>query len=289
LNNRLKKKLEDSRPYLSYQIGVTPEGIETPRCFFDPKCKERIDQMDPENKAHYPSGSDAKWRFFHNLGPRPKVTKFPILNVENVIPEGFPDWKEKMDRWGNKLMSTGQTLAEMAAIGFGLPRSCFVDLMHLGPHLLAPTASDLSKYGQKDQILAGYHQDLNFITLHGKSRYPGLFIWLRNGKKIPVSIPNGCLLAQAGMQFEYLTGGIVTAGFHEVVVNDRTLESLKNAKSQNKCQWRISSTVFMHIASDSELKPLLSSDSEEVKNKFPPILAGEQVAKELKVIKLSGE
>jgi len=91
------------------------------------------------------------------------------------------------------------------------------------------------------------------------------------------------------MQFEYLTGGIVTAGFHEVVVNDRTLESLKNAKSQNRSQWRISSTVFMHIASDSELKPLLSSDSEEVKNKFPPIFAGEQVAKELKVIKLSGE
>ena len=31
------------------------------------------------------------------------------------------------------------------------------------PHLLAPTASDLRKWGKLNTILAGFHTDLNFL------------------------------------------------------------------------------------------------------------------------------
>ncbi len=95
------------------------------------------------------------------------------------------------------------------------------------PHLLAPTASDLVKYSAKDTILAGFHTDLNFLTIHGRSRYPGLNIWARNtGKRIPVRFPptGRYLLVQAGKQLEHHTGGLIKAGYHEVVVNDATLE-----------------------------------------------------------------
>lgn len=34
--------------------------------------------------------------------------------------------------------------------------------------------------------------------------------------QVQVRVPNGCLLVQAGKQMEYLTGGRVLAGFHEV-------------------------------------------------------------------------
>ena len=30
------------------------------------------------------------------------------------------------------------------------------------------------RYAKKDTIFAGWHTDLNFITIHGKSNYPGL-------------------------------------------------------------------------------------------------------------------
>jgi isopenicillin N synthase-like dioxygenase len=95
----------------------------------------------------------------------------------------------------------------------------------VSPHILAPTASDLVKYGKKDTILAGFHSDLNFLTIHGRSRYPGLNIWARNtGRRIPVKIPEGnYLLVQAGKQLEHMTGGLIKAGFHEVVVDERTL------------------------------------------------------------------
>lgn len=105
--------------------------------------------------------------------------------------------------------------------------SCFTHSSCLAfrPHILAPTASDLVKYGQKDTILAGFHSDLNFLTIHGRSRYPGLHIWARNtGKRIPVKIPEGSnLLVQAGKQLEHITGGLIKAGLHEVVVNEQTI------------------------------------------------------------------
>lgn len=99
--------------------------------------------------------------------------------------------------------------------------------MHSRPHLLAPTASDLVKYSEKDTILAGFHTDLNFLTIHGRSRYPGLHIWARNtGKRIPVKFPatGRYLLVQAGKQLEHLSGGLIKAGYHEVVVNEATLQ-----------------------------------------------------------------
>lgn len=46
-----------------------------------------------------------------------------------------------------------------------------------------------------------------------------------------VSIPDGCILAQAGMEIEHLTGGYIMAGYHEVIVNERTLEQIEEAKN----------------------------------------------------------
>ena len=49
-------------------------------------------------------------------------------------------------------------------------------------------------------MFAGYHYDLNFLTIHGRSRFPGLNIWLRNGQKVEVKVPVGCLLIQTGKE-----------------------------------------------------------------------------------------
>ena len=133
------------------------------------------------------------------------------------------------------------------------------------PHLLAPTASDLRRYGKKDTILAGFHTDLNFLTIHGRSRYPGLHIWARNtGKRIPVKIPQGnYLLVQAGKQIEHITGGLIKAGYHEVVVNQQTLDTIERRRSEfpDRPLIRISSTFFWHLSSDHDLVPIPSLES----------------------------
>lgn len=139
---------------------------------------------------------DPKWRFFWRMGPAPKKTNFPLLNMNAVIPSEIPEWSEVMDAWGNKMLDTLQTVSEMAALGFDLPIDTFTKRLSYGPHLLAPTGSDYSVYNKEGTVLAGFHYDLNFLTLHGKSRYPGLYIWTKNGKKVAVAVPTGCLLIQ---------------------------------------------------------------------------------------------
>ena len=46
-------------------------------------------------------------------------------------------------------------------------------------------------------------------------------VWTREGKKVGVTVPDGCLLVQAGQQLEYLTGGHVKAGYHEVILTGK--------------------------------------------------------------------
>lgn len=81
----------------------------------------------------------------------------------------------------------------MAAYGMGLELNTFSKRMVGGAHLLAPTGSDLVRH-DVGTTLAGFHYDIALLTAHGKSRYPGLYIWLRDWTKVPVKIPKGCLL-----------------------------------------------------------------------------------------------
>jgi len=110
----------------------------------------------------------------------------------------------------------------MAALGMGIDKDTFKNKMRGGAHLLAPTGSDLEKFNQEGTVFAGFHYDIAFLTIHGKSRYPGLSVWTREWKKKAVRIPEGCLFVQAGLSFEHITGGYVLAGFHEVVYNEAT-------------------------------------------------------------------
>ncbi|KAG5565202.1 hypothetical protein RHGRI_001188 [Rhododendron griersonianum] len=296
-------KRRQERPHLHYQVGVTPEGVEVPRSLVDEEMHEKLRAMPKESQPSTPSGPDPKWRYMWRVGPRPSNTRFQELNAEPVIPEGFPEWKDTMDSWGYKMISAIEAVAQMAAIGFGLPKDAFTSLMKQGPHLLAPTGSDLRRYGKEGTVFAGYHYDLNFLTIHGRSRYPGLNIWLRNGQKMEVKVPIGCLLIQTGKQvgsvdnflsvkriceIEWLTAGDCIAGMHEVVVTNRTLDAINRASQQNRSLWRVSSTLFAHIASDAVLKPLGHFAESPIARNYPPICTGEFVEQELSVINLKG-
>ncbi|CAI8612506.1 unnamed protein product [Vicia faba] len=273
-SSSLEFKLLHQRPQLHYQVGVTPEGIEVPRSLVDKKMKEEMKKLSKENRPSAPLGADLKWRYFW----RPNSCSQP------VIPEGFPEWEETMNSWGQKMMAAIEVVAEMTAIGFNLPKDSFTSLMKQGPHLLAPTGSDLEKYGKEGTVLAGYHYDLNFLTIHGRSNYPGLNVWLRNGKKIPAKVPFGCLLVQTGKQMEWLTGGECIASMHDLVVTNQTIDAISEAQDQKRCFWRVSSTLFAHIASDQILKPLGYFERSPLAIKYPPIIAEEYVEEELKVI-----
>lgn len=261
-----EKLKEDERPELGFQIGVTLENTEKPKCAVDEPCLDVISRLRPEERPLDISGHepDPKCRFFWRMAEEPPYeTKFPGLNAENVVPADpsiRAKWTPVMNTWGTSMKDAVSGLAEMTAVGLGLPVDTFSTAGKYGPHLLAPTASDLEKYGKVNTILAGFHTDLNFLTIHGRSRYPGLHIWARNtGRRIPVKIPPGnYLLVQAGKQLEHITGGLVKAGYHEVVVNERTRDVIAQRKVDHPDRplVRISSTFFWHLGSDYDLAPV---------------------------------
>ncbi|KAJ8084420.1 hypothetical protein PM082_003190 [Marasmius tenuissimus] len=117
-------------------------------------------------------------------------------------------------------------------------------------------------------------------------------------------MPSGnYLLVQAGKQLEHLTGGLVKAGFHEVVVSEKTMETIEKRKQHypDRPLIRISSTFFWHLSSDYDLAPipslverskalradLINLGKYEVDEAiYEPMKVGEQVQNELKHIAL---
>lgn len=101
--------------------------------------------------------------FPHN-SERPEESEFPQLNAEQVVPDSLKDrWTQTMDEWGTLMLQGCFTVAQMAAVGFGMEADAFTKLMDKGPHLLAPTGSDMSAY-PVNTPLAGFHYDLNFLV-----------------------------------------------------------------------------------------------------------------------------
>lgn len=248
---------EDIKPEWHYQVGATPENIEIARPH-----GEKLAQLAlaPEDMPGSPLEPvlDAKWRFMWKVGERPEgaADDFP-----QVVPNGYPDWEIKMNKWGGKLHSAIMTVAEMAAVGMGVEKNTFTSRMEGGAHLLAPTGSDLVK-NDVGAVFAGFHYDISFMTIHGKSRYPGLYIWTRDWKKKAVKIPEGCLLLQSGTSFEHITGGYVLSGFHEVVYSQGTKDAFNRRQAQfneqgiDRRQWRVSSTMFTHFRNDVDIGPM---------------------------------
>lgn len=279
-----EEKLEDARPNLCYQVGCTPEGIELSRCAQDPKCLEFISSQPPEHRAEVPRGHDPKWRYMWRIGKYPERTMFNELNSEQVVPKRFAtEWLGNMDTWGNALVKVVYKVASILEDGLEMPPTTLTSLLNGGSHLLSPTGTDLAKYNEIRTPYAGYHCDISFLTIHGRSRFPGLFIWLRDGTKVPVKVPPGCLLLQVGTQLEHITGGYLKAGYHQVVCTQDT----KKAMATAKCHWRVSSTLFSHVCSDKELRPFGKFNTPLCQSMYPPMLAGDFIRKELLITKLA--
>lgn len=253
--------VKDTRPEVHFQVGATLENTEQPKCYSSADCQALIRALDPAERPLDLEGgkADPKQRFFRRLGKTPPSTEFATLAMSNVVPAAFASsWDPIMDACGGQLQAGVHAVVEMLEVGLGLEKGRLSNAGEYGPHLLAPTATDLKKYGKEGEIFAGFHCDIGCIGIHGRSRYPGLNIWARNtGKRLEVRLPSGCLLVQAGKELEHLTGGLILAGFHEVICSPATLEAMTargaDPATADRPLIRISSTSFWQLESDYEM------------------------------------
>ncbi len=268
-----KIKKEHVHKELHYQVGLTPEFVEMPRDY----CYVAL-----EAGAQKPSDKDPKARWFHRVTDIEENTEFHNITGNNVIPKQFNEWETTFNELGNEFMKVHDKLLSILETELNLPENYLTSLCHNGNHMIAPTFSNLNKYGTLGQILAGFHKDISFLTMHGKSRFSGLNIWTKEMEKITVNVPDGYMFIQAGRQLEYLTGGNIVAGFHEVIVNENTLKQIKNAKENNKSRIRVSSTFFTHINSDKYLEVLPQYQTEKTLTEYPKIKEGKWLQNRLK-------
>ena len=100
---------KDERPEFSYQVGVTLENTEKPKCAVDEPCLRIIERLSPSERplditAHQP---DPKCRFFWKMSEKPPYeTNYPGLNAPNVVPDDEElkaRWAPVMGAWGTSM------------------------------------------------------------------------------------------------------------------------------------------------------------------------------------------
>ena len=105
---------------------------------------------------------------------------------------------------------------------------------------------------------------------------------------------------QAGRMFEWITGGYILAGFHEVIytqacrdVYERNVKENEEAGEKKKSLWRVSSTLFTHLRYDVDLSPLNELaeggfiDGDEARARYRPMTSFEKLCEELAAINLA--
>lgn len=262
-----------------HQIGWTPPFTESAR----ERAEERA-RVPADHAPHPHPGRDPKERYSIPVGPAPSRTAFPEYNEKTgVVPDELPEWERLTSEWSDVMLAAVRTAVGMATRGFGCEDpDVFTRLLERGPHLLAPTGCDLEKYGTPGTVHAAFHTDMGFATIHGRSNHPGLFVWTRDLRRVPARLPDdGCLLLQVGKQWQICTGGAAHAGFHEVVATTETHERAVREIIAGSAPWRVSLTLFCHVASDLWLKPYDVFDTEDARAAYPPILAGARMKRQL--------
>ena len=261
----------------NFQGGWTPPYTETP-----------VDQrgfvigLDADQMPYWENQTDDdKERVMFGIGWRPAHTRFPGLTPPTRIMVGHEEWCRTMNKWGKNMLSDTDMLLGALATHYNLPAKAFSTKG--GAHYVAPTGTRLSKF-YVGKVVVRLHPDMGLLTGHEKSMAyfsksgriapcGGLIVWTKDGRKVRVVVPEGCRLFQAGMQLEYVTGGRIKAGMHQVVVPPEAQVLIDEANTNGEDVWRITATLFPHYLGDKKIKVLKPF---RVKGKkYPTILAGE--------------
>lgn len=146
------------------------------------------------------------------MGVTPPTTSFPSLSMENVTPAAFSStWETSMSEWGTQIQGAVEGISQALAVGLGLEKTTFTDAATYGSHLLAPTSTDLSKYGRVGEsepsyfcaccpsLISAYHSFRRIPHRSQRSHHPRtLAVPGKSGLQLPrlrIELTRQCSLA----------------------------------------------------------------------------------------------
>jgi hypothetical protein len=127
-----------------------------------------------------------------------------------------------------------------------LQAGTLVGAIEKGPHQLIPAGLDLTSY-EIGAIFAYYHYDFNFLTAHTRGRFSGFLAWDRQGRRMTIDVPPNCIALQVGKMLEQLTGGLMLAGFHELVYTEAVGEEVAHAVQVASSLRRVTVDLFVYL------------------------------------------
>lgn len=267
------------KPSINFQRGLTPHMYAKQQRNFE-EFRNSIKLKEDQPISPIFPEPDRCWRYLQWI--KEDNISYPKDLPENLVITDIKNFNSICHEWGSRLVKTARLVAEMLEIAMGLETNTFNKLLDGGEHILSPTGTDLTIL-EENKVISQLHYDLNFLTIHGPSSYPGLYIWL-NGeapKKLSVIAPEGCFLIQNGRQIEIMTGGYLNAGFHEVINSKEAKDAAMDNKKNGGSGFRVGSIVFSQVKGDLILEPLDMFRNLPYAGKYKPILARDQILEEL--------
>ena len=235
--------------------GYTPFGVETAKGY---------------------SAHDLK-EFYHVGRDLPTGHAHRDHMADNIWPDEVQDFHAATYALYETLDALGKKVLRAIAVYLGLDREFFTPLVKDGNSVLR-----LLHYPPVNQpgesVRAGAHGDINVITLLLGAEEPGLQLLDRDGKWLPITPPEGCIVCNIGDMLSRLTNGVLPSTVHRVV----------NPAEARKDFARYSTPFFLHFEGPYVIRTLPNCISADRPDQFPePITAHDFLMQRIREIKLA--
>jgi isopenicillin N synthase-like dioxygenase len=214
-------------------------------------------------------GEQPDWKEMLNWGrvvdpAHPLRRLFPMQYHDGGLPEAdVPGITKTLYELHERLLDLQQRFLRVVAVGIGVDEAFFDDLLVDGSTLnRAIRYPPMAEAGDRAQVWADAHADINLITALPRASAPGLQVMTEDGW-IDAAPPHGAVILNTGIMLERLTNGLVPAGWHRVVA------------APGYCGERYSVVQFCHPAPWMVLAPLSSCVTAERPQRYGAIRSGD--------------
>ena len=201
----------------------------------------------------------------------------PTALRPNVWPREVPEFGPALRALYRALDALGARVLSGLACAFDLRADWFADKIDHGNSILRPLHYPPLAEGAPRGVRSAAHEDINLITLMIAAAEPGLEILARDGRWLPIEVPEGHVIVNIGDMLQRLTNHELPSTTHRVV----------NPQGEASRRARYSLPFFLHPNPEFVIASLPSCVSDARPDRYPtPITADAYLQQRLRQIGL---
>ncbi len=216
---------------------------------------------------------------FYHIGKEIEGSVSPHYQ-SNIFPSEVPEFKSHTLEAYFTLEKIGKSMLSAIALFLNLNENHFENKVDKGISILRPLHyfPIVNSFVEKGAVRAAEHGDINLITLLMGASAEGLEVKRRDGKWIPITAVEDCLVVNVGDMLQRYTNGRLKSTLHRVV----------NPPKEKMNKSRFSVPFFMHANPDMDLSCLSTCVSDSNPKQYEDITAEGYLMQRLREIGLLG-